>query len=516
MNYTLSFENTGGSTATNTTLLYNIPVGLHPNPSSVQLNGVSLKGATLSGEALKPQNSARSVSGNQVRQTSGAQNFFVPVGDVAPLQKETLQFTATVDPATALGSTYISSATLQADGITPIPTTSSSVFVGTANTVYDGLSGPSLPIAGATISIVDPTSGTAMTLSGTPVAPNLKNSNPFITGSDGSYGFGLGAEQYARNAASTTYYVLVSAPGYLNRKLEAVFVPISTGSLYSVTLTALDGQPLASAGAYTLSKAASMSLESVYGVLGNIPLFTPHVLSISESADRSVASGGDRVVFTVQVSSNASTALGATSIVATLPAGLVYAPGTSLLDGKPFAPTVQGRILTWNLPTLDAPHTIVYASVILPDAVAGTMITSNLSVSAALPLDPTNFTSASTTCSVQIVAGIFGDRIIITGRVFVDAAGTGRFTHGDSGVGGVRIYLEDGESVVTDDLGRFTFPAARPGLHVMRLDTSTLPAKVTAYDDRSYDSRRSTRRLVHGLFDSGLMQDVNFALRNAS
>jgi hypothetical protein len=38
---------------------------------------------------------------------------------------------------------------------------------------------------------------------------------------------------------------------------------------------------------------------------------------------------------------------------------------------------------------------------------------------------------------------------------------------------------------------------------------------VRPYRDRRIDSERSTQRLVHGLFDSGLMQDVNFALEPA-
>jgi len=43
-----------------------------------------------------------------------------------------------------------------------------------------------------------------------------------------------------------------------------------------------------------------------------------------------------------------------------------------------------------------------------------------------------------------------------------------------------------------------------------------LPPAVRPYDDRRYDSPRSLQRLIHGLFDAGLMQDVNFALEPAS
>ena len=101
-------------------------------------------------------------------------------------------------------------------------------------------------------------------------------------------------------------------------------------------------------------------------------------------------------------------------------------------------------------------------------------------------------------------------------RVFVDVKRTGRFAEGDRGLGGVRVYLEDGQSVTTDAFGRFTFPSVHPGQHVLRVDLTTLPQGVRAYDDRRYDSTRSLQRLVHGLYDAGLMHDVNFALEPAA
>jgi hypothetical protein len=50
---------------------------------------------------------------------------------------------------------------------------------------------------------------------------------------------------------------------------------------------------------------------------------------------------------------------------------------------------------------------------------------------------------------------------------------------------------------------------------VLRLDPSTLPPTVRAFDDRRYDSARSLQRLLHGIYDAGLMHDVNFALDGA-
>ena len=50
-------------------------------------------------------------------------------------------------------------------------------------------------------------------------------------------------------------------------------------------------------------------------------------------------------------------------------------------------------------------------------------------------------------------------------------------------------------------------------MHVLHLDRETLPPGVSFFATHAYDSERSSVRLVHGPFDGGLLQDVNFALR---
>ena len=68
----------------------------------------------------------------------------------------------------------------------------------------------------------------------------------------------------------------------------------------------------------------------------------------------------------------------------------------------------------------------------------------------------------------------------------------------------MRIYLEDGESVTTDQYGRFTFPSVHPGQHVLRIDASTLPPACGRSTTAATTARKSMQRLVHGLYDSGL------------
>jgi uncharacterized repeat protein (TIGR01451 family) len=510
VNYTLSFENFGGIAAANGLMTVTLPSGLLANPNTVMLNGNSLAGASI---APQPVSGPAAKSQGSLPQAQGAQVIVIPFGAVPSGVAQTITFSAIVSTANQVGTTLVSVAVLQADNAAAVRSQPAGLFIGTANVIFDGAAGASRPIAGATVQLVDPALATSLLQPvGAATAPNTQNTNPYITGSDGTYSFGLSSPQYSHSGSAVDYSLLISASGYLNRKIQIALTPNAMDNLYSATVRALDGQPLAGAGGFTLTK-SDVTLNDVYGFFGNFPLFTTQAVTISKSADRSSASAGDRVVFTVQFAGNGPTTLGTTTVVDTLPPGLVYAPGTGRLDGVDAEPAAQGGVLTWTLPSLSLTHTIMYATVIMPSVAAQATLTNSVTINSAFPSSPGTFATASAKAAVQVVAGVFTDRIVITGRVFTDDRGSGRFAVGDSGVPGVRLFLEDGESVVTDPYGRFSFPAARPGMHVLRLDKTTLPAHIAAFDDDSYDSERSARRLVHGIFDGGLMQDVNFALR---
>jgi uncharacterized repeat protein (TIGR01451 family) len=504
VNYEISFKNYGGSAATNVVLVDNVPPGLTALLPSVSLNGVNAaSSATLSGQVLS-----------------------VKIGTLAIGATDVLTFDATVLTGNIAGASFVNVATMQADGIAQVVTTPASVLIGIANIAYDGYAGASSPVGGAVLTLLDPVtkkpialphvldgsahSRSAQDMIGVPASglpPNNANVNGFKTGADGAYSFVFEQKQLGTAAQPAVYDLVIAAPGYRNRNIEVAISPDASGLLYNATLRELDQQMLAVPGGFALT-ANSVSLSNVFGLLGNLPLFAPHPVAVTKTVDRDVASGGDKLVYTVQAGSGGP-ALGATKVIDTLPAGVAYAPGTSRVDNVPVEPVRAGRTLTWTFANLTVSHTITYACVVMPNATEGASLINVVDVDA---LAGATHVGASATAETRVVPGALGNRIVITGRVFADARRTGRFREGDSGLAGVRIYLEDGSSVQTDKYGRFTFPSVHPGQHVLRVDPTTLPLTVRPYDDRRYDSSRSLQRLVHGLFDAGLMQDVNFAL----
>jgi uncharacterized repeat protein (TIGR01451 family) len=482
--YSIKYENYGGTAAANTVLTDVFPAGVTPSLASLAINGTPVtSGATVNGQTVT-----------------------IALGALAPTTLYTLTITAAVSASATTGAELINTATITSSNGGNATSSPAAALIGSADVVYDGYVGASLPIVGATVSLVNPKTGQPVTLSGAPLTPNTTNTDPFVTGAAGTYAFGLGAGQIG----PVSYDLVVTAAGYISRNILVTLTPDPTGTYYSVTLTAQDGEPLAVPGGFTL-EAGPVTIAQISDLFGNIPMFRAKTINITKTVDRSVASGGDRLVYTIEFS-NIATPLGAATLLDTLPVGVFYAPGTGLVDGKHVEPVVAGRTLTWTFPTLTTSHKVVYATVIEPGISAGQTLTNLATVTSSPQNEPTLKLSASASVDTVTIAGLFSDSTIITGRVFVDLAGDGWFHKGDKGIPGVRIFLEDGESVVTDPNGRYSFPGVRPGMHVLKLDRSTLPAGTKPYDIHDYDDQKSTRRLVHGVFDGGIIEDINFAI----
>jgi uncharacterized repeat protein (TIGR01451 family)/fimbrial isopeptide formation D2 family protein len=454
------------------------------------------------------------VNGNPVAAALNGQDLKIQAGYIAANASITVAFNATVAPNATTGTVYTNIATVTAANVPTATTAPATVLVGTYNIVYDGARGSSSPVAGAVVSLLDPATLTPVTLSGEPIAPNTQNTNPYTTGQSGAYSYGFfpqtpgTASRTRASGASFKYLISIVAHGYLNRRIELTAVPNAAGNLFYATLKPLDGQPLAAPGGFALVTSGAVSSGDLYGFFGNLPLFKPGAIAVTKLADRQTVQAGDRIVYTIAFSNSSTLNLGPATITDTLPPNIAYAPGTARINGVDQEPAVSGRTLTWTVPGLapSVTQTLIYAAVVVPPVQNETTLTNQVTVTS-------SGQSGRASVDVQVVGGLFSYRIDILGRVFADVKGTHHMEPGDFGVPGVRIYLEDGTSVLTDAAGRFTFPSIRPGQHVLRLDETTVPAGLRAYGGTfPYDDQRSKTRLVHGLLDASLPQDVNFAL----
>jgi uncharacterized repeat protein (TIGR01451 family) len=477
--FDVQVKNTGGSPASNLAFTDVLPVSLTVDLSSVQINGVPAgPNAHLSGDVLS-----------------------VSVPSLAAGSVADISFAASVAASQPLGVTSVNVASLAADGVTAQQTTPAAIFAGASNVVFDGLRGAGHPVGNATVAILD---------SNQSPLPLGSGQNPFVTAADGGYRFALAPSAIA--PGGSRFYFTLSAPGYLHRKIQLDITPGTQRLLYSVKLTPLDGEPLAAAGSFTLTNNAVV-LQNVDGLFGNIPLFAAGAIAVSKTVDQQVVEAGSRLVYTVTFSNTSSVPIRSASAIDVLPAGVVYGTGSGRLDQRLVEPAVAGRSLTWTLGTLqpNARHTIVYAASVFPGVAPQTDLTNTVTIAGTISGTQSRiFNSSSAT--VMTVGGLFTERRVVVGRVFVDEHGTGSFAAGDPGVPSVRVYLEDGSFVTTDQDGRFSFPSVRPGMHALRLDLATLPAGIRAVPNAPMNSPYATQRLLHGILDSVTMEDVEFAL----
>jgi uncharacterized repeat protein (TIGR01451 family)/fimbrial isopeptide formation D2 family protein len=439
-----------------------------------------------------------SVTVNGVAAADGIVTAGVSFGSIAPGATTTITYRATVNASAPTGALVTNLATISGDQPCSTTTCSSS---SPANTVAP-------PILTAVKAINGQPNGTV--LPGETVAYSVTVSN---TGATPAFGVTV-SDTLATGLTIVPGSVTVNGATAGNATIAGQLLIVPIGSIASGATSVVSFNVTFGAVSGPISNTALVAATGLPNPVQSntvVAQTVPATIVVTKAASATVVTVGDRVDYTITAAPTHGIAYGSTTIVDTLPSYEVYAPGTARVGGKAQEPVVAGHTLTWTLPALTGPVTITYATVIAAGAPTNGTLTNTVVVSGAAPGNaPAGRGSAS--ASVTIVGSTFGSCYPITGRVYLDANGTGRFDDPDVGIAQVAIFLDNGESATTDPFGRYDFPCVHPGMHALRLDTSTLPPGVVPFDDRNIDSEKSTRRLVHHTYDTTIIEDINFAL----
>ena len=210
----------------------------------------------------------------------------------------------------------------------------------------------------------------------------------------------------------------------------------------------------------------------------DIPLDPETELIVTKTADRTTADVGDYINYTVTVQ-NAGTATAPVRLFDTLPIGFRYVTGTSRLEAVPTNdPSVSddATLLTFEMDNLPPGETVTldYALLVGPGAHLGD------AVNEAVVRDST-FEQISNTAraSVTLREDLLRSTSTIIGRVTEQScdgnADWARPIERGIGVNGVRLYMETGAYVVSDQDGLFHFEGVSEGTHVVQVDEETLP-----------------------------------------
>ncbi len=328
-----------------------------------------------------------------------------------------------------------------------------------AGVVFD--SRTNQPVSGAVVSLVTAVGGTCTRTPATvqSVVAGVLGSAPstVTTGADGRYDFPL--------VPAGSYCLQVQTPfGWtFASRLQSSALP--AGRTIVATGPTAGGSY---GGAFPVTNATGP-------VIVDLPVDSRSgpTLLLEKAASRRVVELGEFVDYTLKLKNVAGAAIPGVTITDDLPAGFAYVPRSARLDGAALADpraTTGGRLtFTLGAVPVDAQLNVTYRVRVGPGALQGDGINRALASTGA-------FQSNQASAKVLVQAGVFTERGIIIGKVFVDCNRNRLHDVSEVGIPGVRLLLEDGTQVVTDGEGRFNIYGLLPRLHVLKLDRTTLPS----------------------------------------
>jgi uncharacterized repeat protein (TIGR01451 family) len=189
---------------------------------------------------------------------------------------------------------------------------------------------------------------------------------------------------------------------------------------------------------------------------------------------------GDWVPYQIHIKNRTGMDLTNVVVYDQLPYGFTYEKGSAHLNENqgPLRIKVNGSNLQLFLPDLKNNEEILvkYLLLISPGALDSDGINT-----AYVTGNNHGITIKSNSSRERVAVeqeGLFSDRGIIFGKIFVDADNNNVQTDGEWPVGGVKLFLEDGTWVITDENGQFSIYGIPPGLHVLKVDPLSLPSHV--------------------------------------
>lgn len=376
-------------------------------------------------------------------------------------------------------------------------------LVDPTSVVFDASSGNRLD--GVTVRLVDAVSGAPATVfgsDGVSTFPAVITSGGTVSDSNGqTYAFPPGGYRFP-----------VVPAGNYRIEIEA---PAGYAGLSDLSITELQALP----GAPFELDAGSFGATFVVGEVLAFDLDLPldpalSSLYLRKSVTSAAASPGDFVQYALSIENTSAVDQTGVTIVDVLPVGFRLIPGSTYLDELSAAdPAVSpdGRTLRFDIGGL-APETSVAVRYVTEVTVAAA---GDSATNTARAVSATGVESNEASVTVQLVEDLFTSESILVGRTLLDAcdADAGEILEG---IGGLRVYMDDGRYAITDEGGRFHFDGLDAGTHVVQLDLETVPDHLEVVDCQT-NSRFAGRSFSRFLdLRAGSLWRADFHLRERS
>ena len=370
--------------------------------------------------------------------------------------------------------------------------------------VYDSMQ--RIPIAGATLTLLDATSQTAL-----PSSCFVDTAQQGqVTLASGYYRFDINFSNGAC-VAGGTYLINVTPPasGY-TANTSMIIPPQTDGTTAAFDVPACLGSgndavpgtpnhcevvdfetapPISVASGTAGTNYHLHLLLNNTQVPGESQLFNNHIpldpdlsdsVAITKTAARVTVSRGEFVPYTITINNNYVLALNNQSIVDNFPPGFKYVSGSARYDGAPLEPTSSGTQLRWDNIDLasDTRHVlkllfIVGSGVSEGDYVNRAQIINNLTG---------GVSSGEATATVRVVPDPTFDCSDVIGKVFDDKNLNGYQDEGEPGLPNARVVSARGLIATSDEHGRFHITCAaipdesRGSNYILKVDERTLPS----------------------------------------
>lgn len=334
-------------------------------------------------------------------------------------------------------------------------TASATILIDPFGVVFESRS--NAPVAGAVVTLIDVTGsgnggnagGPAFVLMADGVTPAPAT---VTTGVNGRFHFPL--------VLPSTYRLAVTPPN--GHSFPSLLPPILLPA----------GRAIDPSGSYGNNFVVSAAIGA-FRV--DVPLDTSSLsgLFIEKYAPRTVVEVGDVLDYTIRVKNSSGRTLTGIEVTDTLPAGFSYLRGSARLNGARISDPAggPGPELIFSIGDLadSATAEIVIRVKIGPGALEGT------GINRAVATGSGGVVSNTAYWKVKVVGGVFSEKAYIIGKVFADCNRNRIQDEDEVGIPGVRIYLEDGTYIITDNEGKYSFYGISPRTHVLRLDRASMP-----------------------------------------
>ena len=212
------------------------------------------------------------------------------------------------------------------------------------------------------------------------------------------------------------------------------------------------------------------------------------ILDLKKVANKKQAVVGDVVTYWVELKNPTSNDVTQVQLEDQIPPNFTYRNGSTLINGAIANDPTGNKTLVFNLGTLPAFIDGNGNGIVESGEPGYVSLSYQLIVnSGATPKAYFNRAIAKDVCGscpisnqgeakVTVTLDPIFDLGTIIGKVFEDKDQNGWQDRGELGIGGAMIALDNGTYALTDEHGRYHFPAVLPGQRLLKINLQTLPA----------------------------------------